>query len=96
MENCERPSGKIESTKTIWDMTDVEKRYSAKAGGELEANREKLFDALFESFPDCQTKLDIAEQIIERFNWFEYQSKQEMKMHGQILPKKWPSKDHRI
>lgn len=49
----------------------------AMAGDELEANREKLFDALFQSYPDCQTKLDIAEKIVERFNWFEYQSRED-------------------
>lgn len=49
----------------------------AMAGDELEANREKLFDALFRAYPDCQTKLDIAEKIVERFNWFEYRSRED-------------------
>ena len=49
----------------------------AMSGDELETNRGKLFDALFRSYPDCQTQLDIAEKIVERFNWFKYQSKQE-------------------
>ncbi len=48
----------------------------AEAGEELEANREKLFDALLRAYPDCETKYDIAEKIVGRFRLLEYQSRQ--------------------
>lgn len=45
----------------------------AAPGEELEANRNRIFDLLYEAYPDCQTKIDIAEKIIERYNWMEHQ-----------------------